>query len=59
LRCAIDLLVDLEPGRDALTGWLVRVLSESRELHWVIDVQKAEAAKGAALGASAASQPRD
>ncbi|HEV2503723.1 MAG TPA: hypothetical protein VGV39_11645 [Mesorhizobium sp.] len=48
LRCAVDMLVDLEPGKDALTGWLVRVLSESGELHWIIDVQEAEAARQAA-----------
>jgi hypothetical protein len=30
IRCAIDLLVDLEPGTDALTGWLVRVRDRER-----------------------------
>lgn len=47
VRCAVDMLVDLEPGKDPLTGWLVRVLSESGELHWIIDVQEAEAARRA------------
>jgi hypothetical protein len=45
MRCAIDLLVDLEPGTDALTGWLVRVRNESGELLCAIDVQEAEAAR--------------
>jgi hypothetical protein len=45
IRCAIDLLVDLEPGTDALTGWLVRVRDESGELLCAIDVQEAEAAR--------------
>lgn len=45
IRCAIDLLVDLEPGTDALTGWLVRVLNENGELLCAIDVQEAEAAR--------------
>ncbi|MBD0416974.1 DUF6894 family protein [Oryzicola mucosus] len=45
IRCAVDLLVDLEPGTDDLTGWLVRVLDESGELLCTIDVQQAEAAR--------------
>jgi hypothetical protein len=45
IRCAIDLLVDLEPGTDPLTGWLVRVRNESGELLCAIDVQEAEAAR--------------
>ncbi len=45
LRCAIDLLVDLEPGTDPLTGWLVRVRNESGEILCAIDVQEAEAAR--------------
>ena len=45
IRCAIDLLVDLEPGTDALTGWLVRVRNERGELLCAIDVQEAEAAR--------------
>jgi hypothetical protein len=45
IRCAIDLLVDLEPGTDPLTGWLVRVWDEKGELLCAIDVQEAEAAR--------------
>jgi hypothetical protein len=45
MRCAIDLLVDLEPGTDALTGWLVRVRDEKGELLCAIDVQEAEGAR--------------
>lgn len=45
IRCAIDLLVDLEPGTDPLTGWLVRVRDETGELLCAIDVQEAEAAR--------------
>ena len=45
IRCAIDLLVDLAPGTDPLTGWLVRVRSERGELLCAIDVQEAEAAR--------------
>jgi hypothetical protein len=45
IRCAIDLLVDLEPGPDALTGWLVRVRGERGEMLCAIDVQEAEAAR--------------
>jgi len=45
LRCAIDLLVDLELGTDPLTGWLVRVRNESGEILCAIDVQEAEAAR--------------
>ena len=32
IRCAVDLLVDLDPGREALTGWLVRVRDANGEL---------------------------
>ena len=39
IRCAIDLLVDLEPGTDALTGWLVRVRGANGELLCAVDVQ--------------------
>ncbi|MGO4833752.1 hypothetical protein AB4144_15920 [Rhizobiaceae sp. 2RAB30] len=49
LRCAIDLLVDLELGTDPLTGWLVRVRNESGELLCDIDVQEAEAARQSRL----------
>ena len=45
IRCAIDLLVDLEPGTDPLTGWLVRVRDETGQLLCAIDVQEAEAAR--------------
>lgn len=45
VRCAIDLLVDLQPGSDDLTGWLVRVRGENGELLCAIDVQEAEAAR--------------
>jgi hypothetical protein len=46
IRCAIDLLVhDLEPGTNALTGWLVRVRDEKGELLCTIDVQEADAAR--------------
>ena len=45
IRYAIDLLVDLEPGTDALTGWLVRVRDERGGLLCAIDVQEAEAAR--------------
>jgi hypothetical protein len=47
IRCAIDLLVDLEPGTDALTGWLVRVRDANGELLCAVDVQEAEAARQA------------
>jgi hypothetical protein len=45
IRCAIDLLVDLEPGTDALTGWLVRIRDESGNLLCAVDAQEAEAAR--------------
>lgn len=45
VRCAIDLLADLQPGTDDLTGWLVRVRDQSGELLCAIDVQEAEAAR--------------
>jgi hypothetical protein len=47
VRCAIDLLVDLQPGADDLSGWLVRVRDENGELLYTIDVQEAEAARQA------------
>jgi uncharacterized protein DUF6894 len=47
IRCAVDLLVDLQPGVDDLSGWLVRVTSEDGELLWVVDVAEAEAARQA------------
>lgn len=45
VRCALDLLVDLEPGKDDLSGWLVRVRNEGGDLLCTIDVQEAEAAR--------------
>ena len=45
IRCAIDLLVDLDPGTDALAGWLVRVRDANGELLCAIDVQDAEVAR--------------
>ena len=45
IRCAIDLLVDLQPGTDDLSGWLVRVRDENGELLCAIDVQEAQAAR--------------
>lgn len=47
VRCAIDLLVDLQPGTDDLSGWLVRLRDENGELLCTIDVQEAEAARQA------------
>lgn len=45
VRCAVDLLVDLDPRKDALSGWLMRVYSENGELLFDVDVAKAEAAR--------------
>lgn len=45
VRCAVDLLADLQPGTDDLSGWLVRVCDESGELLHTIDVPEAEAAR--------------
>ncbi|SFU21192.1 hypothetical protein [Mesorhizobium sp. YR577] len=45
IRCAIDLLVDLQAGTDDLSGWLGRVRGESGETLCTIDVQEAEAAR--------------
>lgn len=47
IRCAVDLLVDLQPGTDDLSGWLVRVSNQSGELICTIDVAEAEAARQA------------
>lgn len=44
LRIAVDLFVDLHPGQDELTGWLVRAYAENGDLLCAIDVQEAEAA---------------
>jgi hypothetical protein len=45
VRCAIDLLVDLQPGTDDPSAWLVRVRDENGEVLYAIDVQEAEAAR--------------
>jgi hypothetical protein len=45
VRCAIDLLADLQPGTDALSGWLVRVRDENGELLCTIEVEEAELAR--------------
>ena len=49
IRCAVDLLVDLQPGQDALSGWLVRVRGEDGDLLYTVDVQEAEAARQAVM----------
>ena len=51
IRCAIDLLVDLQPGIDDLTAWLVRVRNENGELLCSIDVREADAARQQATDA--------
>jgi hypothetical protein len=45
IRCAVDLLADLQPAKDGLSGWLVRVCNEKGELVCVVDVAEAEAAR--------------
>ena len=47
IRCAIDLLVDLQPGDDDLTGWLVRMRDQAGNELCTIDVAEAEAARQA------------
>lgn len=47
IRCAVDLLVDLQPGTDDLCGWLVRISNENGELLCTVDVAEAEAARQA------------
>jgi len=47
IRSAIDVLVDLQPGADDLSGWLVRVLDADGSLLCSIDVSEAEAARQA------------
>jgi hypothetical protein len=59
VRCAIDLLVDLQPGTDDLSGWLVRVRDENGDLLCAIDVQEAEAVRQAAGDLPAVSLLRD
>jgi hypothetical protein len=44
VRCAVDLLPDLQPGADALSGWLVRVRDENGELLCTIEVEEVESA---------------
>lgn len=48
VRGAIDLLMDLQPGIDDLTGWLVRLRNEAGDVLCVIDVQEAQRARQAA-----------
>jgi hypothetical protein len=45
IHYAVDLLVDLQPGTDGLSGWLVRVSNENGELLCIVDVAEAEAAR--------------
>lgn len=47
IRCAIDMLVDLQPGDDNLTGWLVRMRDPAGNELCTIDVAEAEAARQA------------
>ena len=47
IRCAIDMLVDLQPGADDLTGWLIRVRDQAGNELCSIDVAEAEAARQA------------
>jgi hypothetical protein len=51
IRCAVDVLADLQPGTDDLSGWLVRVLDENGGLLCSIDVSEAEAARQAEVAA--------
>ncbi|TJW04803.1 MAG: hypothetical protein E5W97_10970 [Mesorhizobium sp.] len=51
IRCAIDLLIDLQPGTDDLSGWLVRVRDEHGTLLCSIDVSDAELARQASAAA--------
>lgn len=59
VRCAIDLLVDPQPGTDDLCGWLVRVRDENGDLLCAIDVQEAERVRKAAGDLPTASLLRD
>jgi len=45
IRCAIDMLIDLQPGTDDLTGPLVRVRGRDGQLLCEIGVQEAQAAR--------------
>ncbi len=51
IRCAVDVLADLQPGADDLSGWLVRVLDQNGGLLCSIDVSEAEAARQAEVAA--------
>lgn len=44
IRSAIDVLVDLQPGTDDLSGWLVRVRDEAGTLVCAVTVEEAETA---------------
>lgn len=45
VRCAVDILADLQPGSDDLSGWLVRVSGENGEMLYSVDVAEADAAR--------------
>ena len=45
VRAAVDLLMDLQPRTDDLSGWLVRVRDQRGEILCTVDVQDAEAAR--------------
>jgi hypothetical protein len=45
VRGAVDLLMDLQPGTDELSSWLVRVRDENGKIVCTLDVQEAEAAR--------------
>jgi hypothetical protein len=45
LRCAVELLADLDPNADALPNWLIRIYDDNGNLLAVIDVQEAQAAR--------------
>lgn len=47
IRCAIEMVVDLQPGADDLTGWLIRVRDHAGNELCSIDVAEAEAARQA------------
>jgi hypothetical protein len=52
VRCAVDLLADLQSGTE-LSGWLIRVRGEDGTLLHTVDVQEAEAARRAGVQTSA------
>ena len=47
VRGAVGLLMDLQPGIDDLTGWLVRVRNEAGDVLCVIDAEEAQRARQA------------